>query len=247
MYLPEEEMNAVLSLIEEKMMAANKSLGDSRSEVKGEAKKVLQRILQSSENREDLSEKLVKIFRNLESVTPASKAAWFMARSSLVKRKLDMDAFSGAPDAKKAAGTLLKEKDTTKLKKKAGDIAKVQGFLKSMKPKDSALLNDCSEMLLNLLRLPAGSPQQGQIVSELIARLRQVPIDKHMWDTILSAYDGTAASMQITIKMISTALSAQLVSAAEVSAESTFEGSKLNSAMERSLERQEFGTVSFEA
>ena len=237
MFVPEGEKNALLDLIAEKMRIANRSLGDQRDEVEGEAKKVLQRILQSCETRDDLSEKLVKVIRNLESVTPESKAAWFSARASLLKRKLDTGGFDESPDVKKAATALLKEKNANKIKNKAKEIGTVQAFVKASKPKDSALVSECSEMLLNLLRLPAGSVEQGQLVSALIGRLRQVPIDKHMWDTIVSAYDGTTGSMQLTIKMISTALAAHLGAASELSSSSIFEGGKLTDAIVRCLEK----------
>ena len=238
-FLPKAEEAALLDLIEQKMKEANRSLGDKGNDTKEEAKKVLQRVLQSSESKNDLSDKLVKVCRNLESVTPASKVAWFLARSSLVKRMLETGSFQGEPGLAKAAETLLKEKNPSRLEGKAGDIAKIQSFLKASRSRDSALLMQCSAVLNDVMRLPADSPQQIQLLSQLVTQLQNVPIDKHLRDTIVSAsaQSDTTNSVQVLIKLISVALASQYTLSKDTGADSVFEDSILCTALAQNLQQ----------
>jgi hypothetical protein len=220
-YLPEPESAHILSLIEAKMKEVNQSLGDTKSDVSAEAKKVLKRVLHTSTTREDLQDRLIKVLGNLESVMPMSKAAWFQANANLLRCKATAENLLPA-DVKKSVNALLKVNEAG-LQARAAEIGAIQAAAKSCKGRESGALDECVAALDHVLALPHNSFEQIQLLCALCeGGMMKLAIDGHMRDTIVQQAAGAKAAsssnnngtngvdVHCLLKLIGVVLGAQL-------------------------------------
>jgi len=214
MFLSDVEKEQYVKIIISKMEAANKARGDvsSAASLTSEASMVLGKILQTSSSTGEMNEKITRVVRNLESISPAEQVAWLSSNTSMLYKRLD-STFAADMQIKALAESLLKEKNHANLLKRAGDIGTIQGFLKANKGREAPVLNEALMILESIKSLQENPPALTQALGVLVyEKLRILPIDKHAKDTICASLprDTSPAELSkvnLVVKLIAIALS----------------------------------------